>query len=252
MTITTTTVTVAKRNGTTKTVESPYTDREALMRLYDLTGYELTGPHGRELVWHDPKITSSFARSLVTQNEMNGRQLSAKQMAWVHIIVIEHESPLPDPGAQDAPRLTQVRAMLDEAAETLKTPKVNLTTADGQRVRLGRAGERARIPGVIHITDGGPYGANTYFGSIQLDGTLRPSQAMTPEVETLLFAFDRDPQAVARAYGHNTGSCCFCSRELTDGRSVAMGYGPICAGKFSLPWGEERASSMVEIHAEEV
>lgn len=46
-----------------------------------------------------------------------------------------------------------------------------------------------------------------------------------------------NPGAVAAAYGHETGNCSFCSKELTDNRSLSVGYGPICAGKFGLPWG---------------
>lgn len=44
----------------------------------------------------------------------------------------------------------------------------------------------------------------------------------------------------AAALGHATHHCCFCGIELTDegnGRSVEVGYGPICAGKNGLPWG---------------
>lgn len=41
----------------------------------------------------------------------------------------------------------------------------------------------------------------------------------------------------AAAFGHATGHCVFCARELTDDRSVEVGYGPVCAGKNNLPWG---------------
>jgi len=44
----------------------------------------------------------------------------------------------------------------------------------------------------------------------------------------------------AAALGHSTSYCCFCSRHLKDqgeGRSVEVGYGPVCAAKFGLPWG---------------
>jgi hypothetical protein len=44
----------------------------------------------------------------------------------------------------------------------------------------------------------------------------------------------------AAALGHTTHFCCFCARELTDdgeGRSVEVGYGPVCARKNGLPWG---------------
>lgn len=36
----------------------------------------------------------------------------------------------------------------------------------------------------------------------------------------------------ARAFGHATGFCCVCSRELTDPVSVEAGIGPICASRF--------------------
>lgn len=37
---------------------------------------------------------------------------------------------------------------------------------------------------------------------------------------------------LAKAYGHETGSCAVCGRLLTDKLSVQMGIGPICASKF--------------------
>jgi hypothetical protein len=37
--------------------------------------------------------------------------------------------------------------------------------------------------------------------------------------------------------GHLTSHCCFCSLELTDGRSIDVGYGPVCAANQGLPWG---------------
>ena len=40
--------------------------------------------------------------------------------------------------------------------------------------------------------------------------------------------------------GHASHHCAFCGLELTDdgeGRSVEVGYGPICAKKYGLPWG---------------
>jgi len=46
--------------------------------------------------------------------------------------------------------------------------------------------------------------------------------------------------AAAVASGHASGACCFCSRQLDDPRSVAHGYGPICAGHYGLPWDAAR------------
>jgi len=41
----------------------------------------------------------------------------------------------------------------------------------------------------------------------------------------------------ASEYGHAHGHCVFCARELTDERSVVVGYGQVCADRRDLPWG---------------
>lgn len=50
----------------------------------------------------------------------------------------------------------------------------------------------------------------------------------------------RATPAEAADLGHHTSHCCFCGIELSDegeGRSVEVGYGPVCARKNGLPWG---------------
>ncbi|MGE5612670.1 MAG: DUF6011 domain-containing protein [Bacillota bacterium] len=42
----------------------------------------------------------------------------------------------------------------------------------------------------------------------------------------------------AAQFGHLYGCCVFCARTLTDERSIFVGYGPTCAEKNGLPWGE--------------
>ena len=224
------TVTVTKRDGTTKTVESPHTDAEAITRLAELNSAPGAKP-------------SSFALDLAHKGTRY--RLSEKQIAWVHIIVCESDTPRQEsPVTMTLPRL---RAMLDLAGETLKSPKINLETEGGGRVRLARAGQNSKNFGRIHITDGRPFGESTYYGYIDLDGGLHPRPSADAEVIEALIAFDEDTAGSASAYGHRTGACCFCRRLLTDGRSVAQGYGPICAEKFGLPWGDERAASTVEV-----
>ena len=48
--------------------------------------------------------------------------------------------------------------------------------------------------------------------------------------------------AMAKKYGDATHNCCFCGLDLTDERSTSAGYGPICAGKYHLPWGTSPAT----------
>lgn len=57
-----------------------------------------------------------------------------------------------------------------------------------------------------------------------------------------LHILNREMRATAEqatAFGALTGTCVFCSRKLTDERSIEVGYGPICAEREGLPWGEE-------------
>lgn len=42
----------------------------------------------------------------------------------------------------------------------------------------------------------------------------------------------------ASEFGHTYHCCVYCSRGLNDSRSETVGYGPICADKYGLPWGE--------------
>lgn len=91
----------------------------------------------------------------------------------------------------------------------------------------------------IYILD-----ANKRFqGRITPDNVFVPHSRCTAEIRAAVQEFGDDPIRIARAHGHRTGNCCFCSRDLTDGRSVAVGYGPTCASNYNLPWGEERLVS---------
>src|SRR2546422_946053 len=67
----------------------------------------------------------------------------------------------------NALNVSGVFALFETAiSNSLKYPKIRLQTSNGQNVVLSRAGDKSRYNGQIQITDGRPYGANTYFGRI--------------------------------------------------------------------------------------
>jgi len=231
-----TTITVTKRDGTTKSVDSPYTDYEigeVLVRYLEEGKLPSTKRDG----------SPTFSASLRQSHDRYG--LSEAQTRWAHILVVQADTPRQE--AAPTATLPRIRRMMDAAAAEIRYPKINCHTESGMYLRLSLAGERSRNPGVINITDGRPYGCNTFYGRIDLQGGLVAGRGMVDEVQDFLTTFDAQPELVATAYGHRTGSCCFCSRTLTDGRSVAKGYGPICADRYGLPWGDERASSTVDL-----
>ena len=77
----------------------------------------------------------------------------------------------------------------------------------------------------------------------------RPSRKFDNDTQTAvanaLIALANDPAKAASDYGHLTGTCCFCNRGLTDERSVSVGYGPICAQHFGLPWGDTLTATVM-------
>lgn len=241
------TISVTKRNGSTKSVESPYTDDTIVTRL-------------RKLVTADPAghvalnpSSVEFGRSLVSKAAKYDP--SPAQLAWMHILVVETECPVKKDKPKSKGILATIRALIDLGFEKLQYPKVRLQTEGGQRIKMQRAGNGSKNPGRINITDGLPYGESKWFGFISIDGEFVPSNSAPQEVIDAIIAFDADPRATAQGYGTHTGNCCFCGKELTDPKSVAVGYGSTCAGHFGLPYGAnadtEAWSKTITINTEE-
>lgn len=142
---------------------------------------------------------------------------------------------------------TRIVALFAKATEAkLAHPKIRLSAEGVGKVVFSVAGSRSKFAGDIMITDGKPFGQNVFFGRITRTGEMVPSKACSNTVRDLIVALANDPAGVARAHGHLHGNCCFCGRGLETGESVAVGYGPICADKFGLPWGEVKAKAVVE------
>ena len=204
--------------------------KEFTTTLTDLEAYKAIAGRG-----------SDFAKSLHESGDADNPDsygLSYEMWLWVHIIASEGEKKGPRLVFGASP-LTKIVEHFDRAiASKIKFPKVLLETEDGVALKLSRAGGRAKFPGTLNVTDGKPFGENKWFGRVLRSGVLEAGKDLTPEVEALLAAFNADPAKVARTHGLLTGNCCFCRKELTTGESLTAGYGPICADKFGLPWGE--------------
>lgn len=129
-------------------------------------------------------------------------------------------------------------ALFAKAQENgLKFPKLRFEPEQDQRLVVSVAGANSKLPGTLNLTDGKPFGQNQWFGRVNLDGSITQSKSWQPWIGELLTAFAANPAEVGAAYGKKTGRCCYCGRHLETKESVAVGYGPICAEKFGLPWG---------------
>jgi hypothetical protein len=211
-----------------KVVETPYPDGHARELLAE---YIEAG-----------KIRGKFPNDLA-----NRAKLTPDMMTWVHALVLEAEAEKPE-APKGAGGFEGIIALMDKAHDAgLKWPKLTaLLHNDTLPVKLARAGDRSKKPGTINVTDGGRYPDNIWYGRIERDGTYVPGRGANErdadKVIEFLGELAADPSAAAGIRGRMMGACCFCSKELTDGRSVAVGYGPVCAEHFGLEWGEKRVT----------
>lgn len=126
--------------------------------------------------------------------------------------------------------MTALNRMFDAAkAAGLKRRRITLAAINVVPSREGTG---------YALFDNGVTGSEAFLGTILANGNvdLRRNQAFRAQ----RIADDISRAALAPGeVGREIGSCIFCARALTDGRSLAKGYGPICAAKWSLPWGDK-------------
>lgn len=133
-----------------------------------------------------------------------------------------------------------VVALFEAAKLKLKFPKITLMLG-ATPIKLSLAGAKSKTPGVIHVMGEGSYPYRAYYGKVSPEGAWTPSKSVKPEMlaalTALLTEFGTAPAEVAKAHGKLTGHCCFCSKLLgagEDKRSIAVGFGPVCAENYGL------------------
>jgi hypothetical protein len=180
-----------------------------------------------------------FASSLVKQ--FGTRGLSEKQVVWVEKLLARATGTEPQPQGTQVGNIKPLVDLLETAKAHLKRPAIVLRAGDFD-IRLSIAGERAKVPGSITVLSADRNGeeGRDWYGRITREGEYQPSrkfEAQQTAIGQALSAMASDPAKAASEYGHLTGRCCFCNRTLDDERSTAVGYGPVCAKHFGLPWG---------------
>jgi hypothetical protein len=166
----------------------------------------------------------NFARSLIDQLARKG-SLSAAQWHWMRVLA-ERAKARKAPKAE-RPRLPNIHGLMSKAASVLTRAAI---TMRGFSVRT------SRTHGVFYVKDS----SGSYLGKITEGGEFWVSREAEPRAAQIakeLADLEADPVKAATVYGHETGCCCFCTRPLTDSRSIEVGYGPVCADRFGLPWG---------------
>lgn len=131
-----------------------------------------------------------------------------------------------------------VYELMHRAKENLKRPAIRLKLASGLIIKLYVAGPASKYHGEINVVEADrAYPNGAWYGRIDAKGNFIEGRAKAEGLVDMLKALAEEPETVAATYGQLTGSCCFCAKALTDERSVKVGYGPVCAGNYGLPWG---------------
>jgi len=149
-------------------------------------------------------------------------------------------------------------ALFDRAAAHLKFPGVVLKVHNTEHtIRVKRAGEQSANPGTLNVTDNdmmvnSRYGRRPkWYGRVHRNGNFEMAADTPMIIANRLSELARDPVRVAGEHGRLTGRCCFCNKTLDDERSTAVGYGPICAGHYGLPWGDRPAEFAAPVRQQE-
>jgi hypothetical protein len=158
----------------------------------------------------------------------------------------------------DAPSVIHnVRTIFDAfefAKNHLRRPTIYFRHAELGIVKFAymRQGTcRTRYPNQIHVSGDCLHDEadrRAYFGRIDTEGKFVAGRDLTPAVLKFLNDFADDPVTISAQYGLNTGFCCYCDRELgagKDKRGLSVGYGPVCAKHWGLPFPKKQPTARV-------
>ncbi len=116
---------------------------------------------------------------------------------------------------------------------SLKCPRIEFII-NKRRIAFFPAGPKSVNAGSINITDGAKYPSNVWYGRISPRGDFFSGAACDEEIAAIVERFADDPVGFVEEFGRKSGVCAFCTKRLTDERSVGIGYGPTCAKKWGL------------------
>lgn len=139
--------------------------------------------------------------------------------------------------------LERITVMLETAkAAGVKYPAF-VIQGQSNTVVLKLVGSGANA-GCVNASSSKRFGEGVWYGRIDRDGRWVGNgreENLARRCAKFLAAFVEDPARVGKASAKLTGACCFCSKTLTTIESRTAGYGPICAARYGLPWGEKAA-----------
>ena len=155
---------------------------------------------------------SNFAMSLISR-----RNLSEKQEAWIHYLATEeiNEKLFPQE-KEDGPYANLVKKMY--AGVKSKNRKFSLHLPGNITIATVTKGINVNH---LYLFENGHY-----VGKITPEGVFQGNAS--EDTLNLLEDANENLLKLAQMYGHESGQCSVCNRELSDAKSIQLGIGPIC------------------------
>ena len=200
-------------------------------------------------------IKGAFAKSLSQQAQGRLNRLSLKQQEWVSKLLkdatgTKEETPVSNSVGNTADDFRFLLNKLVSAGGSKAFIRVAFDSPEGipniknGTIRLSLASSGSSNAGCAYVKYTSNEGEEIYIGKIHPNrGAIECPASVSYDLayhvrKTLHEITDADSLVkAAKKYAFATSSCSFCSIALTDKRSVAVGYGPICASNYGLPWG---------------
>lgn len=174
-----------------------------------------------------------FATDLIRAAE-SPRGASAKQAYWIDKMWHAAQAPTPI----STPNILALFAKASAAG--LKEPKLRFQTDCGTRIKMILGVDAIRVYA-------GNFPNRKFQGAIaHAAASFRPAAECKPRVIALIIALEADTTGFSANNGRQIGMCCFCGAALTDDRSLLAGYGPVCAQRWGLPWGQTAGQLSLE------
>lgn len=189
-----------------------------------------------------------FALSLCQQFQNKGK-LSDKQIPWVFTLLERAEAAdgtlgtmAPKKATHGAIELGDVSKIFESFKKALDNdiakPSIRFMVGD-DKMRMTWSPKWEKIS-VVQAAD---FGERIWLGAFDSEGhfTTTTKRKLPDGLVEKLQEFAANPSAAGKATGQRMRWCCFCSSTLTTTDSLYYGYGPICAEKWGLEWGNAKA-----------
>lgn len=187
--------------------------------------------HAAESAWMTEASERGFefASSLLESLNKFG-SLTEKQLTAVQKCVADSNARkaqwAAERAAREAAAPTVDATRLERSFETARTNGLKWPRITMGSMIIKPAGENSKNAGALYVTE-----HDQYLGKV-MSGRFFKVRECNDAQEQQVVSLINDPVAAAETYGHLTGHCCICNRELTNPESVERGIGPICADKF--------------------